>query len=120
MKNVEQPSAPKSFRHLARIFVTITLLSAALLARGQTLELLHSFEGSDGYDPWGGLVEGSDGNFYSTTGGGGTNVFGFGTVFKVTAADQLTSLASLTATNGSNPYSGLVQGRDGNFYGTTI
>jgi uncharacterized repeat protein (TIGR03803 family) len=78
---------------------------------------LHSFDGTDGSVPTGGLVQGSDGNFYGTTYVGGAN--GDGTVFKITAAGTLTTLHSFDATDGSNPNGGLVQATDGNFYGTT-
>jgi len=72
----------------------------------------------------GGLVQGSDGSFYGTTrSGGNTNLsdgYGFGMVFKVTTNGTLTSLYSFTGTNdGANPQAALVQGSDGNFYGTT-
>ena len=39
----------------------------------------------------------------------------------VTTSGILTSLYSFTGGNdGANPYAGLVQGNDGNFYGTTV
>ena len=48
---------------------------------------------------------------------------GLGTVFKLTPGGVLTTLVEFTGTAGSNlgeyPSAGLVQGRDGNFYGTT-
>jgi uncharacterized repeat protein (TIGR03803 family) len=85
---------------------------------------LYSFSGKDGAIPRAGLVQGSDGNFYGTTEiGGNTNLnsgFGYGTVFKVTTNGTLTSLYSFGGTNdGNSPSAGLVQGSDGNFYGTT-
>ncbi len=68
------------------------------------------------------LIRGGDGNFYGTTIGGGAS--DFGTVFKVTSAGVLTTLIQFTgngATNkGDGPAGGLVQGADGNFYGTTL
>jgi uncharacterized repeat protein (TIGR03803 family) len=79
---------------------------------------LHSFKGSDGSVPFGGLVQGSDGNFYGTTYAGGTN--GDGTVFKITPGGRVTTLHSFDGTDGSNPDGGLVQANDGNFYGTTF
>ena len=89
------------------------------------LTSLYSFTGTyDGALPVAGLVQGTDGNFYGRTLWGGTN--GFGTVFKISTNGAFTSLysfGSVQDTNGdlldgSLP-SGLVQGNDGFFYGTT-
>jgi uncharacterized repeat protein (TIGR03803 family) len=71
-----------------------------------------------GNTPYAGLIRGSDGNFYGTTQGGGAN--GLGTVFRMTQAGVLTTMAEFNGTTtGSNPYAGLALGADGNFYGTT-
>jgi uncharacterized repeat protein (TIGR03803 family) len=48
----------------------------------KTLTTLHSFDQTDGELPYGGLVLGTDGNFYGTTYGGGA--YGYGTIFKIT------------------------------------
>ena len=87
---------------------------------------LYSFVGSpnDGSQPYAGLVQGSDGNFYGTTiyGGTSTNCYeGCGTVFRISPSGTYTSLYSFAGypTDGQYPYAGLVQGNDGNFYGTT-
>ncbi len=82
---------------------------------------LYSFTGSnEGAAPYGGLVQGSDGNFYGTTAGnwgvGGTS---YGTVFKITTNGVLTSLYSFPPPNDGWDPSGLVEGSDGYFYGTT-
>ncbi len=84
-----------------------------------TLTMLHSFQGpfSDGSTPFASLVQGTDGNFYGTTGSGGS--FGIGTVFKMTPSGTLTILHSFSGADGAAPESELVQGSDGNFYGTT-
>jgi uncharacterized repeat protein (TIGR03803 family) len=83
------------------------------------LTTLHSFAYSDGEEPDTALVHGTDGNFYGTTPFGGAN--GYGTVFKITPAGTLTTLHSFSrGVDGSYPEAGLVQGTDGNFYGTTI
>jgi uncharacterized repeat protein (TIGR03803 family) len=84
-----------------------------------SLTVLYSFSGEDdGGNPQGGLVQGRDGNFYGTTAGGGAG--SYGTVFKISTSGALTTLHSFTGTNdGSEPCAGLVQGSDGNFYGTT-
>jgi len=81
---------------------------------------------ADGAFPQAGLVQGTDGNFYGTTQYGGINncYIGCGTVFKITPIGRLTTLHSFCplggdCTDGSNPVAGLVQGTDGNFYGTT-
>ena len=81
------------------------------------LSSLCSFNVSDGDDPQAGLVQGSDGNFYGTASGGGQK--GYGTVFKIDPNGALTGLYSFTGGNdGANPAGVLVQGSDGNFYGT--
>src|SRR5579862_1010734 len=81
---------------------------------------LHSFTGgADGALPFGGLVQGSDGNFYGTTSRGGAT--DTGTVFQITSGGVLTTLYSFTGgADGATPMAGVVQGQDGNFYGTTF
>ncbi|MGB6472140.1 MAG: choice-of-anchor tandem repeat GloVer-containing protein, partial [Candidatus Acidiferrales bacterium] len=78
---------------------------------------------TDGEYPYGGLIQGSDGNFYGTTFEGGDGYFNVGTVFKITPSGTLTTLYSFCSqancTDGELPYAGLIQGSDGNFYGTT-
>jgi uncharacterized repeat protein (TIGR03803 family) len=82
-----------------------------------TLTTLYSFHGHDGYSPMGGLVQGTDGNFYGTTTSGGAHKAG--TVFKITPQGTLTLLHSFTVTDGAAPDGRLLQATDGNFYGTT-
>jgi uncharacterized repeat protein (TIGR03803 family) len=79
----------------------------------------------DGSFPQQGVVEGTDGNFYGTTSEGGAVAGDYGTVFKMTPAGALLTLYSFCSkgsypncTDGWNP-AGLVQGKDGNFYGVT-
>ena len=92
-----------------------------------TLTTLHSFcsasHCADGSAPEGGVIQGSDGNFYGTTAQAGANGNG-GTVFRLTPAGALTTLYSFCArancADGQSPYAGLSQGSDGNFYGTTV
>ena len=83
-----------------------------------TFNTLHFFDGTDGEYP-AGLVQGTDGNFYGATSAGGAN--NYGTVFKINSQPpyQLTTLHSFDRTDGANPYGGLVQGTNGNFYGAT-
>lgn len=83
---------------------------------------LHSFNGTDGDEPIGGLVQAKDGNFYGTTQTDGAN--GYGTVFKMTSGGTLTTIYNfcmmLFCADGSTPVAGLIQGTDGNLYGTTF
>jgi uncharacterized repeat protein (TIGR03803 family) len=80
--------------------------------------VLYSFSGSDGRSPQAALVQGKDGNLYGTTAAGGRHDDN-GTVFRITSDGVLTSLASFSGTNGRRPIGSLIQGSDGNFYGTT-
>ena len=105
---------------LMRLLWAAALVLPAFGAQaGVVLTSLHSFQGlTNGANPVAGLVQGSDGNFYGTTSKAAAN--GYGTVFKISTNGALTSLYSFTGGNdGANPCAGLVQGSDGNFYGTT-
>jgi uncharacterized repeat protein (TIGR03803 family) len=66
------------------------------------------------------MVQGTDGNLYGRTGGGG--VKGGGTIFKMTPSGQLTIIYNFCAqpkcADGSGP-NPMILGTDGNFYGTT-
>jgi len=86
---------------------------------GGGLTTLHAFtSGSDGGNPYAGLVQATDGNFYGTAGSGGAS--GDGTVFKMLPNGMLTTLHSFSGADGSQPLGGLVQGNDGNLYGVTL
>lgn len=99
------------------------------LTKAGTLTTLASFDGVHGSNPdFGSLIQGTDGGFYGTTVAGGANTAcgntnGCGTIFRVTPLGKLTSLYSfctqLQCTDGYSPLGGLVQGTDGNLYGTT-
>lgn len=87
--------------------------------------VLYSFNASagDGFRPGSGVIQASDGNLYGTTPGNGSNVnTSYGAVFKVTLSGQeslLYTFHGITAADGQLPVAGLVQGADGNLYGTT-
>jgi len=76
---------------------------------------------TDGRFPTGGVIQGSNGNFYGVTGGGGAK--DAGVIYEVTPAGVETVLYSFCpltgCPDGSLPIAGLVEGSDGNFYGTT-
>jgi uncharacterized repeat protein (TIGR03803 family) len=73
---------------------------------------------ADGSTPFATLVLGNDGLLYGTASAGGTN--SAGTIFSITSDGVFTVLRSLNAaTDGSQPFGGLLQASDGNFYGAT-
>jgi uncharacterized repeat protein (TIGR03803 family) len=83
---------------------------------------LHTFGGSDGSQSLAGLVQATNGDFYGTTYMGGSE--GKGEVFKITRSGAFTTLHSFCSQSGcmdgENPFAGLIQGIDGNLYGTTF
>jgi uncharacterized repeat protein (TIGR03803 family) len=98
------------------------------ISSGGTLTTLHSFTDTDGNAP-SALILATDGNFYGTTseGGGtscprGSNLCG--TIFKITPSGTLSTLyvfcSQSNCTDGFRPTAALVQGRDGNLYGSTF
>lgn len=75
----------------------------------------------DGSQPESKLFLASDDNFYGTTTGGGAN--GGGTVFKISPGGKLTTVYNFCSlakcADGQGPLAGVIEGSDGNFYGTT-
>jgi uncharacterized repeat protein (TIGR03803 family) len=75
----------------------------------------------DGSSPQAGLIQATNGDFYGTTALGGTN--DEGTIFRITAAGTLTTLYSFCSLpacrDGAVLVAGLVQGSNGDLYGTT-
>jgi uncharacterized repeat protein (TIGR03803 family) len=84
----------------------------------QTLVVFDPFAGANAY-PLTGLIQGSDGNLYGTSSSGG--VQNAGTVFKMSTDGASTAVLYTFSTNSSNGYNpnSIIQGQDGNFYGTT-
>jgi uncharacterized repeat protein (TIGR03803 family) len=79
---------------------------------------------ADGSSPWGGLAEGTDGNFYGTTRTGGADSGGgYGTAFKLTPHGKLQTIhvfCDITGgTDAAEPQASLVLGTNGFFYGTS-
>jgi uncharacterized repeat protein (TIGR03803 family) len=98
-----------------------------ITSRG-VLTTLYSFcslnDCPDGAGPAAGLTQATDGDLYGTTAYGGAD--GGGTVFKITPSGTLTTLYAFCVaqydagcTDGGSPLAPLIQGSDGNLYGTT-
>src|SRR5579863_1912251 len=85
-----------------------------------TLTTLHNFNGTDGGNSFASLIQATDGNFYGTTSGNSVMTGAFaGTVFEITPAGVLTTVHDFDNSGGVDPEAALVQGTDGNLYGTT-
>jgi uncharacterized repeat protein (TIGR03803 family) len=127
--------APVSFQGVttsgtaAQFLLTVASnrLTLTPLTNSSTLTTLQSFSGGDdGGNPYGGLIQASDGNLYGTTAKGGA--YGFGTLFRITTNGLFTSLYSFGTEqdqygdpiDGIYPYGALLQGADGSLYGTTV
>ena len=102
--------------------VFLLCATTAIALPAQTFTTLHSFDVTDGANPYAGLVQATDGNLYGTT-VRWRGQRADGTVFKITPSGTLTTLYSFCSkggcTDGAYPFAGLVQATDGNFYGTT-
>ncbi len=81
---------------------------------------LYLFEGTAGTGPES-LIMGTDGNLYgvATTGGTVNGGTGAGTVYRLTVAGEFALLHTFDGTNDGSGPNNLIQGTDGNFYGTT-
>lgn len=85
----------------------------------QMFTSLLSFNGSDGSEPIGSLIQSLDGNLYGTTAAGGAG----GIFYKISSRGIFIELYNFCAlqncADGYRPLAGVIQGTDGNFYGTT-
>ena len=96
----------------------LTVLPA--IPAGTSLTSVRSFSGgTTPFNPHAGVVQGTDGNFYGTTVDGGAGLYG--TAFKLLASGAVTVLHSFTnGVDGANPFAGVIQARDGKFYGASL
>ena len=87
------------------------------------LTILHSMDGNlDGYSPFAGLVQATDGTFYGANAyGGDPNICpsNCGTLFKITPQGTFSVLYTFDQTTGQFPYSTLYQHTNGVLYGAT-
>jgi uncharacterized repeat protein (TIGR03803 family) len=87
--------------------------------------ILHTFDNyaSDGWRPVSGLIQASDGYFYGTAPIGGQPVNDpnrSGVVYRMDQAGTVTVMHTFTGPDGSTPRAALVQGADGQLYGSTV
>ena len=85
--------------------------------------VLYTFTGgTDGSEPWSGVLCDREGHLYGTTAFGGLfpGSDGVGVVFKVDASGHETVLHTFSHTDGANPTGELVRDNDGTLYGTTV
>jgi uncharacterized repeat protein (TIGR03803 family) len=87
---------------------------------------LYSFGGSNGYEPFSGLLRDAEGNFYGTTqyGGGATSgcpdrAVGCGIAYRLNRTGREVDYQFQGEQDGFNPTGPLVEDSMGNFYGTT-
>lgn len=111
----------RKLKHSLLCSVIVMVLAAA--GQAQIFSVLYNF-GTHSGDPEnpinsGIIAQGRDGNLYSTTPLTNNAPYN-GAVFKITTRGALNVLHTFTlASNGTEPWSGLTLGRNGNFYGTT-
>ncbi len=87
-------------------------------AGSHAITTLASFNGANGFEPFGSLVEDGSGNLFGAATDGGA--YGDGDVFEVAAgSNAITTLASFNGANGQWPQGGLIMDGSGNLFGTT-
>lgn len=101
-----------SLRHIGALAWLFTALAA--YATTATQSVIYTFPGAAVPSP---LIQASDGNLYGSTASGGTSNMGY--VFRLTTGGAPAILYSFTgAADGGLPYGNLIEGNDGNLYGT--
>jgi uncharacterized repeat protein (TIGR03803 family) len=111
----------------AACVIAVFCVTTVIASPAQTFTTVFNFNGTNGSDPFGPLVQGANGDFYGVASTGGANSecyagAGCGTIFEISRTGELTTLysfCSLPNCEDGEESRGLVQGSNGNFYGTT-
>lgn len=92
--------------------MALLFAASAGLARGQSVTLLYSFNGSNSSQGPEFVTpeQGKDGKLYGTT---------VGSVFRISTDGAGGQIFAFDGTNGAQPFGGVTLATDGNFYGTT-
>jgi len=114
-----------SFYGITYVGGTNGLGSIFQFTTNHVIKHIFSFNGTNGAYPWGGMVQASNGNIYGTTSTGGPAFSNFGggngTIFVLTTNGVVSNLYNFTnGIDGSTPYGGLIEGTNGDLYGTTF
>jgi uncharacterized repeat protein (TIGR03803 family) len=123
--------AMRQFSCILSLLLAVTTLPAQTFTESVIYDFCSKANCADGEYPASGLVQAADGNFYGSTLGGNEGgcaregLLGCGTIFRVTPSGVLTTIhmfcqnAFPNCKDGIQPQN-LIQGSDGNFYGTTL
>src|ERR1022692_3971273 len=114
-----------SIRWMATLAIFTAILFVTSTGAAAEEKVLHNFnnDGTDGAEPYAGLIFDAAGNLYGTTSVGGTS--NTGTVFELTPAaggtwtEKVLHSFNNDGTDGLEPYAGLILDAAGNLYGTT-
>jgi len=99
-------------------FLIAAMLSLSLRSEAQKFSLLYNFGGNSG-DPTSPVqvTQGTDGNLYGTSPGGGTK--NYGSVYRISTSGKLSVIYNFDGSVGASVTGSLMLGTDGNFYGAT-
>ncbi len=112
----------------SKTLLTLALACAAITfslgvrAQAQTVTFVADFNGGNGWEPFGSVLQATDGNFYGTTASGG--IYKSGNVFRMTPGGEIVSIYSFCSqtncADGQYPQTAPILGSDGNLYGVTL
>jgi len=104
----------------------VAFCAIATISSAQTFRTLVNFNGSNGTGASSPLIQGFDGSYYGTTGGGGSNCpqdSKCGTIYRLSAG-KMTAVYTFClqsgCPDGSGPGGTLIQASDGNLFGLTF